>query len=107
MEVTPVVIEMGPVVGVAVTVAIAAAMKDARRTKTAAAEHGRGAKAATMDRNATASEPATMKRGTAASETSAVKSAAAETTASTTPAEAATTAAMLNLGRETIGCVFY
>jgi hypothetical protein len=118
MEVTPVVIEMGPVIGVPVCVAIAAAMKDRRRAKTTTAEYGRCTKAATMDRNATASEPATMERGTAAPESTAMKPAAAETTAvkastaaaeataSTTAETAAAVAAMLNLGRQPIGCKF-
>ena len=105
MEVTPVVVEMGPMIGVAVCVAIAAAMED-----------GRGAKAATMDRNATASEPTTVERRTAApeaaamnpaaAEATAVKSAAAKATASTATKTAAAVAAMLNLGRQSIGCVF-
>ena len=95
MEVTPVVMEMRPVIGVAIAVAHAAA-----------AEHGRGAKAATMDRNATASEPATMKRGTAASESTAVKPAAAEATASTTMETAAAMTAVPDFGRQIVGCKF-
>src|SRR6476660_7822145 len=55
VEVMPV-MEVRPVIDVAHSVAHAAA-----------AEHGRGAKAATMDRNTTASEPSAMERGTAAS----------------------------------------
>ena len=97
--------EVRPVIDMAISIAHAAA-----------AEHGRGAKAATMDRNATAPETATTERGTSAPEAAAMKcrAAAAETTASTS-AEATTTstttkttaAAVADFGRETIGCVFY
>ena len=59
LEVMPVA-EVRPVIDMAISVAHAAA-----------AEHGRGTKAATMDRNATASEPAAMERSTAASEAAA------------------------------------
>lgn len=104
MEVMPV-MEVRTVIDVAISVAHAAAT-----------EHGRGAKAATMDRNATASEPATMERGTATSESTAVESAAAEAAASTaakpaasTTAETTTAAAMTSMpdfGRQIVGCKF-
>ena len=80
------VVEVRPVIDVANSVAHAAAV-----------EHGRGAKAATVDRTPATSEPATMERGTAASESTAMKPAAAETTAST---------AMPDFGRQIIGCKF-
>ena len=70
MEVTPV-MEVRPVVGVTVSVAIAAAMEDTGRTKTATPKDGRSAKAATVDRHPTASEPAAVKRRAAASEATA------------------------------------
>jgi len=91
------VMEVRPVIDVAISVAHAAATK-----------HGRGAKAATMDRNATASEPAAMERSAAAAETSAVKPAAAETTASTTTETTTTTAmaAVAHFRRQTVGCKF-
>ena len=92
------VVEVRPVIDVAISVAHAAAT-----------EHRHGAKAAAMDRNATASEPAAMERCTAAPESTAMKSAtaAAKTTASTT---AETTAAamttMPDFGRQIVGCKF-
>jgi hypothetical protein len=105
MEVMPV-MEVRAVIDVAISVAHAAAT-----------EHGRGAKAATMDRNTTASEPSAMERGTAASESTAMKPAAAETTtaAATTKATASTAAettaaaamtAMPDFGRQIVGCKF-
>ena len=106
MEMMPVV-EVRPVIDVPISVAIAAA-----------AEDGRGAKAATMDCNTTAPEPAAMERCTAASETAAMKAAAAEatavkattataeTTASTTTETAAASTAMTHFGRQAVGCKF-
>jgi hypothetical protein len=104
MEVMPVV-EVRAVIDVAISVAHAAAT-----------EHGRGAKAATMDRNATASEPAAMERSTATSESTAVESAAAEAAASTAAKPAASTTAktttaaamtaMPDFGRQIVGCKF-
>jgi hypothetical protein len=99
MEVMPV-MEVRAVIDVAISVAHAAAT-----------EHGRGAKAATMDRNATASEPAAMERSTATSEPTAMKTATAaaeapaSTTAKTTTAAAAMTA-MPDFGRQIVGCKF-
>jgi hypothetical protein len=84
------VVEVRPVIDAANSVAHAAAV-----------EHGRGAKAATMDRNTTASEPSAMERGTAASESTAMKPAAAETTAA-----AAAMTAMPDFGRQIVGCKF-
>jgi cell division septation protein DedD len=100
MEVMPV-MEVRAVIDVAISVA-----------HTTATEHGRGAKAATMDSNATASEPAAMERSTATSEPTAVESAAASpaakpaasTTAKTTTAAAMT--AMPDFGRQIVGCKF-
>ena len=94
MEVMPVV-EVRPVIDVAISVAHAAATEDRR-----------GAKAAAMDRNTTASEPAAMERSTAASESTAMKpaTAAAKTSASAT-AETSTTA-MPDFGRQIVGCKF-
>ena len=83
------VVEVRPVIDVADSVAHAAAAEDRR-----------AAKAATVDRNTTASEPATMERGTAASESTAMKPAAAETTA------AAAMTAMPDFGRQIVGCKF-
>jgi hypothetical protein len=108
MEVTSVVIKIGPVVGVTIaiegpTYAIAAATIDRRGAKAAAA----------VNRKPAASEPAAMEGGPATSEATPVKSAAAETTASTTTEAAAsatahaTTAAVAHFGRKTIGCIFY
>ena len=80
MEVMPV-MEVRPVIGVTISVAHAAAM-----------EHGRGAKAATVDRTAAASEPAAMERCTAAPEPTAMKPAAVKATAATAAKTAATAA---------------
>ena len=113
MEVTPVVMEMRPVIGVTISVAIAAAMEDARRAITAATEHRRGTKAAAVDR--TTSEPAAMERSPAAPEPTAMKPAAAETTASAeaatpTAPETTTTAATMtaeaDFSRQPVGCKF-
>jgi hypothetical protein len=109
VEVTPVVIEMGPVIGVTISVAVAAAMKDRRRAKTTTPEHRRSAEATAVNR--TASEPAAMKCRAAASEASTMKRRAAAPKTSTvksaaTKTAAAAVAAMLNLGRQSVGCVF-
>ena len=121
MEVTPVMMEVRPVVGVTVAVAITAAMVDAGRTKTASAIDGRSAKAAMVDRHAAAPEPAAVKRRAAAPETAAVErratapeaaaakaSSATATKTSATAAKAAApvaTATVLNFGRQPIGCI--
>jgi hypothetical protein len=103
MEVMPV-MEVRAVIDVAISVA-----------HTTATEHGRGAKAATMDSNATASEPAAMERSTATSEPTAVESAAAEAAASPAAKPAASTtaktttaaaAAMPDFGRQIVRCKF-
>jgi hypothetical protein len=98
MEMMPV-IEVRPVIDVPISVAIAAA-----------AEDGRGTKAATMDCNTTAPEPAAMERCTAASEAAAVKAttATAETTTSTTTETAAATSmtAVADFDRQAVGCKF-
>lgn len=128
MEVTPVVMEMRPVVGMTISIAMAAAMEHPRRAITAATEHRRGTKAAAMDR--AASEPAAVERSPAAPESAAMKPAAAETTAvkaatataeaaavKATPAAAEATAstatetttaaaAMLDFCRQPVGCKF-
>ena len=112
MEVTPVVMEMRPVIGVTISVAIAAAMEDARRAITAATEHRRGTKAAAVDR--TASEPAAMERSTAAPEPTAMKPATAEATtaaaktaaSTTTETTAAAMTAVADFGRQIVGCKF-
>ena len=93
MEVTPVVMEMRPVVGMTISIAMAAAMEDPRRAITAATEHRRGTKAAAVDR--TASEPAAMERSPAAPEP--------------TAPETTTTAAMTaeaDFSRQPVGCKF-
>ncbi|OCK60312.1 hypothetical protein LMTR3_35475 [Bradyrhizobium sp. LMTR 3] len=92
----------------------------------AAMEDGCGTKAATVDRHPTTSEPTAVKGRAATAETAAVKcrSAAAEATAMETAAAtaakaaaaetatatgantAAHPAAVLNLGRQSVGCVF-
>ena len=82
------VVEVRPVIDVAIPVAHAAATEDRR-----------GTKAATMDRIAAASEPAAMERSTAASESTAMKPATAETTA-------AAMTAMPDFGRQIVGCKF-
>jgi hypothetical protein len=103
------VLEMRPVIGVAISVAHAAAT-----------EHGRGAKAATMNRNTAAPESAAMERSTTASESTTMKPAAAETSAvKATTATAKTTASnttettaaaamatVADFGRQPIGCKF-
>jgi hypothetical protein len=114
MEVTPVVVEVWPVIGVTVAVAIPAAMVDAGRTKAATAINGRSAKAATVDRHPTAPEAAAVKRRAAASKSTAMKTAAAETSAAASKAATATaaktaatmaTATVPNFGRQPIGCI--
>jgi hypothetical protein len=126
MEVTPVMMEVRPVVGVTVAVAITAAMVDRGGTKTASAIDGRSAKAAMVDRHAAAPEPAAVKRRAAASKTAAVErrataseaaavkaaaakaSSATATKTSATAAKAAApvaTATVLNFGRQPIGCI--
>jgi hypothetical protein len=118
MEVTPVVMEMRPVVGVAISVAMAAAMEDPRRTITATPEHRRGTKATAV--NCAASEPAAVKRSPAAPEPTAVKATTAateaaamkatattaEAAASTAPETATAAAAMLDFSRQPVGCKF-
>jgi hypothetical protein len=97
MEEAPVA-EVGPMEGVTMCEAVSAAMEDGRRAKTA-----------TVDRHPTTSEPTAVKGRAATAEAAAMKcrSAAAETTAATAAAEtAAARAAMLNLGRQSVGCVF-
>ena len=98
------VVEMRPVIDVALTVAHAAATED-----------WRGAKAAAMDRHTTASEPAAMERSAAAPESTAMKPATAEATASAAAKTAASTTAettaaamtaVANFGRQIVGCKF-
>jgi acyl dehydratase len=95
MEVTPMVREVGAVIGVTIAVAIPAALVDAGRAKTATPKDGRRAKASTMDRH-----PAT-------SEAAAMKAAAAKASAATAAKTAATmaTATVPNFGRQPIGCI--
>jgi hypothetical protein len=112
MEVTPVVIEMGPVVGVTISVAITATAINRRCAKTTAAENGSCAKAATVDRDPTASESAAVKCRAAATETTR-HAASAEPAWNATTAETATAAsaksttstrctAVLNLDRQVV-----
>jgi len=97
------VMEVRPVIDVAISVAHAAATEDRR-----------GAEAATMKRNAAASEPAAVKSRTAAPESTAMKPAAAEATtaaaktaASTaTETTAAAMTAMPDFSRQIVGCKF-
>jgi hypothetical protein len=90
------VLEVRPVIGVAISVAHAAAT-----------EHRRRAKAAAVDRNTIASEPAAMERSTAAPESTAMKAATAAKPAASTTAETTTTAAaMPDFGRQIVGCKF-
>jgi hypothetical protein len=88
MEVTPMVVEMRPVVGVTIAVAITAAMEHGSRAVVAStAEHGRRAKTAAVKRRAAASEAATSKAAATAAETAAV-------------------AAVTNFGRQPVGGMF-
>lgn len=111
MEVAPL-MEVGPVVRVAIP-DIAAAIEARSYTIAPAAEHGTCAVAATMDREPAAPESAAVK-GTATAvksttaETTTVKSAAAESTAATAAKAAAvpSAAAVTNLGRQAIACMF-
>jgi hypothetical protein len=104
VEVMPV-IEMRPVIDVAISVPHATATKDRRGAKAAAAMNG----------ISTAAETTAMECGAAASESTAMESAAAsETTASTTveaaasaTAHATASAAMTNFGRKPVGCRLY
>ena len=89
-----------PVERVTMYEAVSAAMEDGRRTKTA-----------TVDRHPTTSETTAVKGRATTAETAATKrrSAASEATAMETAAAAKATAAvaaMLNLGRQSVGCVF-
>ncbi|MDE5456801.1 hypothetical protein GWE18_29040 [Bradyrhizobium sp. CSA112] len=111
-------VEVRPVERVTMCEAMSAAMEDRRRTKTA-----------TVDRHPTTSEPTAVKGCAATAEAAAMKcrsaaaeaaamettaataaetSAAAETTTAAAAAEttAAHSAAVLNLGRQVVGCVF-
>jgi len=111
MEMTPVV-EVGPVIGVTISVAIAAAMEDRRGAKTAAAEDGCSAKAATVEGSPAASESAAVKCATARDDaapkptmaSAAVEAAAAARTATT--ATMATMATASNFCRQAIGREF-
>jgi hypothetical protein len=92
------VVEVGPVIDVTISVAHAAATEDRR-----------GAKAATMDRNAATSEPAAMERSTAAPESAAMKTAAAAAKAAASTTAKPTTAAMTampDFGRQIVDCKF-
>jgi hypothetical protein len=90
------VVEVRPVIDVAISVAHAAATEDRP-----------GAKAAAMNRKATPSEPAAMERSTAAPESTAMKAATAAKPAASTTAETTTTAAaMPDFGRQIVGCKF-
>ncbi len=117
--------EEGPVVRVTVSGKVAATIEGGSHTITAAAEHRRRTKAATVDRHPSTPEPtaakrraataeaATMKRRTAAAEAAAMETAAATAAAEATAASTATETtaaahptAVLNLGRQSIGCKF-
>ena len=114
MEVTPMVIEVGPVVSVTVSVTVAAAMEDRRRAKTTTAEHRPCTEAAAAESSAAAAETTAVKCRAAAAEAAAMKrrsataEAAAMETAATTAAKTATAhpTATLYLDRQTVGCVF-
>jgi len=94
--------------------AVSAAMEGGRRTKTATVDRNAAAsEPATAERRPAAPESATMERRTTAPESTAMKPAAAETTATAAKATASTAAetaaagaAMLNLGRQSVGCKF-
>jgi hypothetical protein len=108
MEVTPVVVEVGPVVSVTVSVTVAAAMEDRRRAKATTAEHRPCTEAAAM--NGSAPETATTECSAATAEATAMETGTttAEAAATTAAAKTATAhpAAALHLDRQTVDCVF-
>jgi hypothetical protein len=114
MEVTPVVIEMGPVIRVTISVAITAATVDRRCAKTATAENVSSAKTAAVDCETAAPESAAVKCRAAAAETAMAAASAETATAAASKASAATakaaatmaTATVPNFGRQPIGNVF-
>jgi hypothetical protein len=115
VEVAPVV-EVRPVERVTMYEAVSAAMKDGRRTKTATVDrHPTASEPTAMKGRAATAEPAAMKCRSAAAEATAMETAAAtttteaaamETTAATAEAAAAHPTAVLNLGRQSVGCEF-
>lgn len=98
--------------------AVAAAMEDRRRTKTATVDrHPTTSESTAVNGRAATAETAAMKCRSAAAEATAMKAAATaateaaamETTTAATTAKAAAAhpTAVLNLGRQSVGCVFY
>ena len=103
-----------PVERVTMYEAVSAAMKDGPPTKTATVDrHPTASETTAVKGRAATAETAAMKRrsaaaeAAAASETTAMETAAAaKTTAATATKTAAAVAAMLNLGRQSVGCKF-
>lgn len=92
--------------------AVAAAMEDRRRTKTATVDrHPTTSESVAVNGRAATAETAAMKCRSAAAEATAMKAAATAATeaaaATAAKAAAAHPTAVLNLGRQSVGCVFY
>jgi hypothetical protein len=109
--------DVRPVERVTMCEAVSAAMEDGCRTKTAAVDrHPTTSEPTAMKGRAATAEAATMKCRPAAAEATAMETAAAtaakpatmETTAATATAAKTTDhpTAVLNLGRQSVGCVF-
>ncbi|QHO72922.1 hypothetical protein ACH79_10030 [Bradyrhizobium sp. CCBAU 051011] len=103
--------DVRPVERVTMYEAMSAAMEDGRRTKTSTVDrHPTTSEPTAVKGRAATAEAAAMKRRSAAAEATAMETAAAtaaETTAATaTETAAAHPTAVLNLGSQSIGCIF-
>jgi hypothetical protein len=103
--------DVRPVERVTMYEAMSAAMEDGRRTKTSTVDrHPTTSEPTAVKGRAATAEAAAMKCRTAAAEATAMETAAAtaaETTAATTTETAAAhPTAVLNLGSQSIGCIF-
>ena len=107
-------VEVRPVERVTMHEAVSAAMKDGAPTKPATVDrHPTASETTAVKGRAATAETAAMKRRSAASEAAAMEAAAAAAaktttveTAATAAETAAAVAAMLNLGRQSVGCKF-
>lgn len=102
--------DVRPVVGVTMYESVSAAVEDGRRTKTATVDrHPTTPEATAVESRAATAEATAMKCRSAAAEAAAMKTAAAETSAAATTTTKTATAhptAVLNLGRQSVRCVF-
>ena len=104
--------DVRPVERVTMYEAMSAAMEDGRRTKTSTVDrHPTTSEPTAVKGRAATAEAAAMKCRTAAAEATAMETAAATAAAEATAATATETAAahptaVLNLGSQSIGCIF-